>query len=214
MTDSAVAIIDLGIGNLRSVFNSLYEIGYDPEVISNPDQLSAFERAILPGVGHFKTASEKLAVTQFDQAIRQHAVAGKPLLGICLGMQLLATRSYEGGESLGLNLIPGVISKIEGNLRVPHIGWNSVNFHHSHPVIETIKPDRDFYFVHSYFFQPEDEDCILGSTDYGKPFCSIVANKNIIGMQFHPEKSQRNGLALLEAFMEWDGVWSSGDTNL
>lgn len=214
MTDSTVAIIDLGIGNLRSVFNSLYELGYDPEVVSSPDQLSAFERAILPGVGHFKTASEKLTETQFGQAIRQHSAAGKPLLGICLGMQLLATRSYEGGDNPGLNLIPGVIKKIESSLRVPHMGWNSVNFHQSHPLTATIKPERDFYFVHSYYFEPDDKDCTIGTTDYEKTFCSIVAKKNIVGMQFHPEKSQRNGLALLEAFMEWDGVWHSGNTGL
>lgn len=211
MSNRIVTIVDYGMGNLRSVSNSVYEVGYDPVIVSDPRDLKGASHVILPGVGSFKAASDLIFLNGWAAALQEHCKSGKPLLGICLGMHMLATFGEEGGGSAGLGLVPGRIRKIPStSLRVPHVGWNTVALTQSHPIFEDIKPGRDFYFVHSYYYDVASSDLCVGVTDYGFDFCSVVAKGNVVGMQFHPEKSQRNGLALLEAFLRWDGMWSAG----
>ncbi len=211
MSNRVVSIIDYGMGNLRSVSNSVYEVGYDPLIVSDPEHLKEASHVILPGVGSFKAASDLIFLNGWAAALQSHYESGRPLLGICLGMQLLATWGEEGGGAAGLDFIPGRIRKIAStSLRVPHVGWNTVAQSQPHPIFKNIKPDRDFYFVHGYFYDVESSGLCLGVTDYGFDFCSVVAKDNVVGVQFHPEKSQRNGLALLEAFLKWDGMWPAG----
>lgn len=211
MSSRVVSIVDYGTGNLRSVSNSVYEVGYDPVIVSDPMGLEGASRVILPGVGSFKTASDLIFLNGWAEVLQEYCKSGRPLLGICLGMQMLATCGDEGGGAAGLNLIPGHVRKISStSLRVPHVGWNTVTQTQSHPIFDDIKPDRDFYFVHGYYYDVTSPDSCVGITDYGVDFCSVVARNNVVGVQFHPEKSQRNGLALLEAFLRWDGTWSAG----
>lgn len=206
MTDYRVGIVDIGMGNLRSVANAVYENGHDPEIIQDPSDFIDLPRLILPGVGNFKTASDRLFRQGWVEPIQKFAKSRKPVLGICLGMQLLASHGEEGGGSSGLNLIPGNVSFISRqNVRVPHVGWNNVDCSWEHPVFENVKPGRDFYFVHSYEFSVDSLETRLAVTDYNGEITAVVAKNNVLGMQFHPEKSQRNGLALLESFLEWDG---------
>ena len=151
-------------------------------------------------------ASQRIHGSGWHGAIRDFAAARKPFLGICLGMQLLAEQGAEGGDSPGLALIPGTVQRIPASgLRIPHVGWNEVKPQCEHPLFADIKPGRDFYFVHSFHFIAADQSHVLAVTDYGQPLCAAVAQGNVVGTQFHPEKSQRNGLALLEAFLDWDG---------
>lgn len=201
-----IGIIDIGMGNLRSVAKAIWSLGGDPVLIREPAELSAASHCILPGVGMASTALGRLRDTGLHDAIRAYAGSGRPLLGICLGMQLLAEDCEEGLRSAGLGLIPGRVSKMEalGALRVPHVGWNTVELKRRHTLFEGVLPQRDFYFVHSYVFHAA-LDTVFGETEHGAPFPSVVASKNVVGVQFHPEKSQSNGLRLLENFCAWDG---------
>ena len=204
-----VIIIDYGMGNLRSVFRAFEECGGNVEISDDPKSLDTSTHIVLPGVGAFGEAMKNLYDRGWTMAIQKNAVDEKiPMLGICLGMQLLATKSYEGGEHNGLNLVPGEVVRMEsgnqGNgLRVPHIGWNEVNIEHNiSPLLEGIHSHLDFYFVHSYIFKPFDKNHILATTPYGQSFTSIVSNKNIYGAQFHPEKSSTLGLRLIRNFLQ------------
>lgn len=202
-----VVVVDIGISNIASVTNSLVELGYSPLVVDNPRGIESAQRVILPGNGSFRTASERLAETGWVTALREFAESKRPLLGICLGMHLLASSGEEDGISEGLGLIPGVSRRLSvGDLRLPHVGWNTVGQLKSHFVFEGIKNGRDFYFSHSFALEPSSKDLIIGTTDYGNTFVSVVGSQNVFGVQFHPEKSQKNGLKLLSQFMKWDGV--------
>ncbi|TVR39930.1 MAG: imidazole glycerol phosphate synthase subunit HisH [Planctomycetota bacterium] len=195
------------MGNLASVANAVDACGYDPLRCSSAAALAQAERIILPGVGSFRTAAERLHDGGWTAALHHHVAAGRPLLGICLGMQLLASWGEEGGGAAGLDLIPGRVEPLRVEpLRIPHVGWNSVELKRTHPCFAGIKPGRDFYFVHSYHFRVDQAEHRLAVTDYGSPVVCAVAQGSVLGLQFHPEKSQRNGLALLEAFLHWDGV--------
>jgi imidazole glycerol-phosphate synthase subunit HisH len=203
---ASIGIIDLEIGNLRSVRNAIYENGFDPEFISEPEKCVEFDHIILPGVGAFHTAAHKLSQLGFRSALTEHRQKGKPLLGICLGMQLLAETGEEGGQiSHGLGFVPGNIQRFPLDVihPTPHVGWNNIEFQRKHFVTDGIRGGVDFYFVHSFFFSPSHQDHVIGTTDYGISFSSIVAHENSIGFQFHPEKSQMNGLKLLENFCRW-----------
>lgn len=202
-----IGILDLEIGNLRSVTNAVYRLGFDPKLVSKPEELTDLTHLIIPGVGQFATAMRHAGERALVQPVKEFASAGRPTLGICLGMQLLATYGIEGGEVDGFDLIPGKVRRlsVEGGLRLPHVGWNRVILRHAHPVLEGLKPDRDFYFVHSYSFDCRDPEDALAETDYGARFVSVVARENVVGFQFHPEKSQANGLRLLERFCQWNG---------
>ena len=201
-----VVVVDIGISNIASVTNSLVELGYAPLVMGGPKGIENARRVILPGNGSFRIASDRLTETGWVTALREFAKSKRPLLGICLGMQLLASSGEEDGVSGGLGLIPGVSRRLlAGELRLPHVGWNTVDQIKSHFVFEGIKNSRDFYFSHSFALEPSDKNLIFGTTEYGKTFASVVGSQNIVGVQFHPEKSQKNGLKLLSQFMKWDG---------
>lgn len=202
-----IGIVNLEMGNLRSVKNAVLTCGHDIEQVDTPDGLENYSHLILPGVGHFGAGARALDEKGFRAPLAQHIAAGKPLLGLCVGMQLLATLGTEGGEFDGLGFVPGVVRRIpdKPGRAIPHVGWNSLNIRKKHPVLEGLKNDRDVYFVHSYAFHCDDAADLVAETDYGDPVTAIVGQGSVIGMQFHPEKSQLNGLKLLENFGWWDG---------
>jgi len=201
-----IGIIDIDMGNLRSVAKAVWSLGLDPVMVRDPAALADTSHCILPGVGMFRTASDRLVASGLRDALRDYAFDGRPLLGICLGMQLLADDGDEGGGSPGLGVIPGRVTRLEpgGELRVPHVGWNTVALRRAHPLFAAVLPKRDFYFVHSFAFRAGGDD-VLGETEHGATFTSVVARASTVGVQFHPEKSQANGLRLLESFCAWDG---------
>ena len=190
------------MGNLRSVEKALESVGGRPRISADPEAVKNAERLILPGVGAFGDAMENLRRTGMDAAIREAVGAGVPLLGLCLGLQLLFTHSEEFGSHQGLNLIPGKVRKFDGaDLRVPHIGWNQIEDLQPNPLLEHIQDGSYFYFVHSLYVEPDNSADVLSRTAYGLRFCSIACRNNVWGAQFHPEKSQDNGKRLLENFL-------------
>lgn len=193
-----ISIIDYGMGNLGSILNMLTKIGLESKLESDPDNLRAATSIILPGVGAFDNAMERLNSSGFSEAITDFAKTGSPVLGICLGMQLLASQSEEG-ELKGLNLIRGDVVKFKSkSLKVPHMGWNIVK-----PKNESLfshLENNKFYFVHSYYYIPKESEHVAGTTDYGHTFVSCINRENIFGVQFHPEKSHKFGMQLLTNF--------------
>jgi len=204
----SIGIIDVGIGNIGSLRGALYSQGWDTQTVASPSDMTSITHLFLPGVGSFSTAMQRLHAAELVEPIRYHAAEGRPIMGICLGMQLLADFGVEGGESEGLGLIPGDVVPLERthNLRLPHVGWNVLHPQQQHPLLKGVRTDVDFYFVHSYFFNAQSETDIIGTTEYGLSYPSFVASDSIVGVQFHPEKSQRNGLRLLDNFCLWGGV--------
>jgi imidazole glycerol-phosphate synthase subunit HisH len=199
---SETIIIDYGMGNLRSVEKAVEAVGGHPRISGDPKAVRRAERLILPGVGAFGDAMANLQRQGLDGAIRDAAGAGKPLLGLCLGLQLLFSRSYEFGVHDGLALIPGTVRKFEeGGLRVPHVGWNQVEGDRPNALMKDIPDGSYFYFVHSYYVEPDKAEDILRWTSYGRRFCSIAVRDKIWGAQFHPEKSQDSGKRLLRNFL-------------
>jgi glutamine amidotransferase len=195
-------IIDYGMGNLRSVEKAVEAVGGRPQISGSPDLISKAERLILPGVGAFGDAMENLRRNGLDEAVREAANVGKPLLGLCLGLQLLFTESEEFGRHKGLNLIPGKVRKFnDPGLRVPHVGWNQVEHIHPNPLLKDIPEGSYFYFVHSFFVEPDRPEDVLSRTEYGHFFCSIAGRNKVWGAQFHPEKSQDTGKQLLRNFL-------------
>jgi glutamine amidotransferase len=203
---SLIGILDVGIGNVGSLNSAVYELGFDACLIDNPDLVSNCDSIILPGVGAFSYGINAIKDAGLLESINAHADKKKPLLGICLGMQLLFSHGYEGGKTKGLNLVHGTVKQFKGgpSLNLPHVGWNEVTQLQSHPIFQGVKTEVDFYFVHSYRVEC-DPEYIIGSTEYGESFPSVVSSGNVIGVQFHPEKSQKNGLRMLENFCLWDG---------
>lgn len=200
-----IAIVNYGVGNLFSLSSSFSAIGQEVVVTSNPDDLIESERIILPGVGAFGDAAEKLFSSGLAQPLISQANLGKPILGICLGMQLLFTKSYEFGEHDGLNLIPGNVRAIQEiiphNLKIPQMGWNSLNITQSGGILSLTRQHEYVYFVHSYSVRCE-EKYITSKTEYGADLTASVQSNNIYGVQFHPEKSGNVGLNILRAFCE------------
>ena len=201
-----IAIIDYGVGNLFSLKCSFESIGVDICVTSDPDVIAKADRIILPGVGAFEDAARKLRDSGLDKVIKKECANGKPLLGICLGMQLLFERSFEYGEHEGLGLIKGSIRPIsdviDPSLKVPHIGWNALHFGNEKDELFKYLNEGDFvYFVHSYYAADCDES-VIATTEYSAELTAAVRNKNVCGVQFHPEKSERVGLSILKAFCE------------
>ena len=203
-----IGILDVDIGNLKSLSNAVYSLGYDFELVSRESQFEHLSHLLIPGVGSFRSAMEHVDALALREPIGAYARSGRPVLGICLGMQLLATWGDEGGGAVGLGIIPGRVVRLapEGALPLPHVGWNTTRFETQHPVFRRSKNERDFYYVHSYAFECDDPANALATSDYGGPFTSIVGRANVVGFQFHPEKSQANGLRLLERFCDWDGA--------
>lgn len=200
-----IAIIDYGVGNLFSLSSSLKAIGAETVVTGNSEIIKQADKLILPGVGAFGDAAKKLKKNGLDTLIKEQALSGKPLLGICLGMQLLFDKSYEYGEHSGLGLISGEVVAMQGrlpeNLKIPHIGWNALEFKQSSPLFKYINENDCVYFVHS-FYAENCESSLIAVTEYGKPITAAVQNGNIYGCQFHPEKSGKVGLNILKAFCE------------
>src|SRR4051812_35850792 len=204
-SDPVIGILRMPIGNLRSVLNAVYENGFDPLFVDEGSDFDSLTHLIVPGVGNFRAVMAHLNEHGLTGRISDFAGSGRPLLGICAGMQLFAERGSESGETAGIGLIHGTVDRLPNDQVVPHVGWSEVDLRFAHPVTDGIKPGRDFYFVHSYALQNGRPDEVLGETAYGTRFASMVAQSNIIGFQFHPEKSQANGLRLLENFCNWDG---------
>ncbi len=194
-----IAIIDYKMNNLRSVQKAFEHSGTDAIVSSDPVELRKADKLILPGVGAFGKSVETIRAAGFDRIIFEHVAAGKPLLGICLGMQLLFTRSEELGVHEGLNILRGTVIRFPQTVKVPHIGWNEICKKRPSPIVNNVTDSAYVYFVHSYYAVPSD-DIVVTSTDYGVEFPSIVQYKNIFGIQFHPEKSQTAGLIILKNF--------------
>ena len=200
-----IAIVDYGVGNLFSLESSFAAIGVEVAVTSDPAVLKRADKVLLPGVGAFGDAAEKLRKTGLDTVLKALAAGGKPLLGICLGMQLLFDKRYEYGEHEGLGLIPGTVRPIEGvipsDLKIPHIGWNALRFKQDSPLFADIREGDCVYFVHSYY-AADCLDSTVATAEYGCELTAAVAKGNVYGCQFHPEKSGSVGLKILKAFAQ------------
>jgi imidazole glycerol-phosphate synthase subunit HisH len=197
----SVSVVGYGLGNLGSVTNMLRRIGAEPRIASTPEQIEASERLLLPGIGAFDTGMTLLHDTGLADAVRSFAATGKPLLGICLGMQLLMDSSEEGSEP-GLGLIAGSSRRFDEaeGIRVPHVGWNTLAPTRSDPLVAALPDDSRFYFVHSYRVVPDAAADTLAVTQYGGPFSSMIRSGNVMGAQYHPEKSHAFGMQILRNF--------------
>ena len=200
-----IAVVDYGVGNLFSLRSSLRFIGAESCVSADAETLRAADKLILPGVGAFGDAAEKLRRSGLDRVVIEEAERGKPLLGICLGMQLLFEKSYEYGEHAGLGLLPGRVVAMEGRLppelKIPHIGWNALHIRRPSPLLRYVKEGECVYFVHS-FYAEGCEDSLIATAEYGLELTAAVQKDNVMGCQFHPEKSGNVGLNILRAFCE------------
>ena len=207
-----IAIIDYKAGNLTSVKRALDSLGYNSVITADYDQIKKADRVIFPGVGAAGKAISDLKSTRLDIALKESFEAGKPVLGICLGTQIILEASQENNTEC-LGLVKGQVIKFpeklcdseSRKLKVPHMGWNRVVLKAPHPLFEGVDPESEFYFVHSYYPAPESGDRILGETFYGITFTSVISSGNLVAMQFHPEKSGRPGLRILENFCNWSG---------
>ena len=204
-----IAIIDYGVGNLFSLVSSFKMIGADAVVTGDPDVIRRADKLILPGVGAFADAISKLRESGLDRVLMEEAARGKELMGICLGMQLLFEKSMEYGEHEGLGLLRGSVVPMEGvisaELKIPHIGWNALHFQKDHRLMKYIQENDCVYFVHSYY-AVDCEDSLLATAEYGKELTAMVGKNNVMGCQFHPEKSGAVGLNILRAFCESEGA--------
>ena len=197
-----IGIIDYGIGNLSSVHNALERLSVKNEIFSDPNNISLYSKLILPGVGSFKLGMDLINKKGWGEKIKQRVKIGTPLLGICLGMQLLFTKGEEEGETEGLDLISGTVKKmnVNKNLKLPHVGWNNLIFKRSNNFFSGIVQENDFYFTHSYSCVMDNIEEVVAEFNYGNNFVACVQKKNIIGTQFHPEKSMTSGIRLLQNF--------------
>jgi glutamine amidotransferase len=193
-------MIDYGVGNLRSVEKAFAATGCEAVVSGDESVLRAAERLVLPGVGAFAACMNALSERGFDRLVRERVSEGTPLLGVCVGMQLLFEESDEFGSTPGLGLLQGRVRRFNDELVVPHVGWNRVYQRGQHELFADVGDESFFYFVHSYYCEPVEESVVAGETEYGVNYASVVAHKNICGVQFHPEKSQDAGLRLLRNF--------------
>lgn len=199
-----IAIIDYGLGNLTSVLNAFEKLGIPAKITHNLEEIRMAERIILPGVGAFGEGMKNLRKANLIKVLEEEILGKKkPFLGICLGMQLLFQRGYEGGEFEGLGWVKGEVVKFESReLRIPHVGWNDVQCALESPILKGGRDTQTFYFVHSYYVRPAEE-VVIGRCHYGQEFCAILQKENIFGVQFHPEKSQHEGLELLRKFASY-----------
>jgi glutamine amidotransferase len=203
-----ITIIDYAAGNLRSVQRACHRVGVDSLVTSDPEQVKQAARIIFPGVGAATSAVDTLRETKLDAALKHAFNQGIPILGICLGTQIIL-ESTEEGDKQCLGLVEGVCKRFEPRdraMKVPHMGWNGVNVVQPHPLLESVENGDEFYFVHSYYPCPTNTSNIYGTTEYGVEFCSVVGNRNLFATQFHIEKSGQFGLSILERFCSWDGT--------
>ena len=201
---SRIAIIDYQMGNLRSVQKGFEKVGHEAMITSDPAELAKAERIVLPGVGAFGDAIAELRRRNLVEPIKEAIASGKPFLGICLGLQLLFDVGYENGEYEGLGILRGKCVRFDlpHEFKVPHMGWNRGTIKRKAPILKDTADGTFFYFVHSYYVVPEDPSLVAIETDYGHPFCAAIWKDNLFATQFHPEKSQEEGLRLLRSFAE------------
>ncbi|MCA9060969.1 MAG: imidazole glycerol phosphate synthase subunit HisH, partial [Planctomycetaceae bacterium] len=200
---SSTVIVDYQMGNLRSVQKAFESFGEHAVISSRPQEIAAADRVVLPGVGAFRDAAAAIRHHDLTGVLKDHIAADRPFLGICLGLQLLFDVSYEDGEYEGLGIVPGAVRRFElpPEFKIPHMGWNQLQHadnSDSADIFQNIPAEAWFYFVHSYYVDPTDNSWVATTTDYGQPFVSVVARGNVVATQFHPEKSQRFGLKLLQ----------------
>jgi glutamine amidotransferase len=200
-----ISIIDYRAGNLRSVRRALLHLGVPCRITDKPLEILSSERVIFPGVGAAGKAMETIQSMGLDAVIREVVTSGTPFLGICLGAQIILEKSEEGDTDC-LNLIPGRVRRFPGsNLKIPHMGWNTLEMKKNHPILDGIDEKAQFYFVHSYYAEPARDEHVIATTEYGIEFASIVGRGNVVATQFHLEKSGSQGLSILENFSKWDG---------
>lgn len=205
MSNSPITIVDYQMGNLRSVQKAIEHVGFAAEVTGDPSKIAAAEKLILPGVGAFGDAISELRQRSLIEPIKESVAAGKPFLGICLGLQMLFDVGLEGGEHQGLEIVGGRVERFSPTpgLKIPHMGWNQVTARREGcPLLKDVPEDAHFYFVHSYYVVPKNADDVWLTCDYGTQFCASVWQDNLFATQFHPEKSQRDGLQMLKNFAE------------
>ena len=201
MTAPKIAIVNYGVGNLRSISKGLEKSGAQIEVTHKPDELRNADAIVLPGVGAFAPAVKNMA--PISGVVAEAMKNGKPIFGVCLGLQLLFTRSSEGGSIKGLDFISGEVIRLPNSVKTPQMGWNTIDFTRTHPLLDGVKDHSYVYFVHSYYPQPTNPEVIVTTTDYGLKFPSMVAKKNLFATQFHPEKSSKTGLTMLKNFVKF-----------
>ncbi|MEA2102645.1 MAG: imidazole glycerol phosphate synthase subunit HisH [Thermodesulfobacteriota bacterium] len=200
-----IAIVDYKAGNLRSVQRALGYLGYESVVTSEADEILEAERVIFPGVGAAERAMQSISSHGLDRVIRRIVDAGTPFLGICMGCQIILDRSEEG-DTACMGIIPGVVRRFPAmGLKIPHMGWNTLSVRYDHPVLEGIDPGAGFYFVHSFYPDPDSQCNVVAVSSYGLDFAAVIAKNNVVATQFHPEKSGRVGLKLLNNFCSWKG---------
>jgi imidazole glycerol-phosphate synthase subunit HisH len=199
-----ILIVDYGMANLRSVQKAFEKVGTPALISDDPNRIAEADKLVLPGVGAFRDAIARLRDAGFVDPIKTHIQRGKPFLGICLGLQLLFTTSYEEGIYEGLDVFPGEVVRFDQipGLKVPHMGWNQLHVRRPAPIFRDLPAEPSVYFVHSYYVKPKDASIIAAQTDYPTPFTSVIWKDNVMATQFHPEKSQRVGLAMLKNFAE------------
>ncbi|MFO7996940.1 MAG: imidazole glycerol phosphate synthase subunit HisH [Dehalococcoidia bacterium] len=197
-----IAIIDYGAGNLRSVVNAVNKLGYQPKVTSSPHDVLDAQAVILPGVGAAADTMVNLKERGLDKSLSHFISDDRPFLGICIGLQVLFTDTEEGGLHPCLDVISGTVRKLPSGLKIPHIGWNQVEQKLSHPIFDGIPDEANFYFLHSYYAEPDDTSLVAGETEYGIPICSVLIRGNLVATQFHPEKSGEFGLRFYDNFIK------------
>jgi glutamine amidotransferase len=200
-----ITVINYGAGNLRSVINTLTLLGYPHRVSQKPADVLSANTVILPGVGAAGDTMKSLEKLALTKPIKQYIAENRPFLGICIGLQVLLSTTEEGGEQKCLGIIPGRVRRLSEGVKIPHMGWNQVKQLKNHPVFAGIPDNTNFYFVHSYYAVPENNVAVIGTTDYGISFCSVLAQGKLVATQFHPEKSGEWGLKLYDNFMKMAG---------
>lgn len=197
-----ICIIDYQMGNLRSVQKAFEKVGHDSIISNHHKDIESADKLVLPGVGAFRDAIAEVRKRDLENPVRDAIESGRPFLGICLGLQMLFDVSYEYGEYEGLGVLPGKVVRfdIPSDYKVPHMGWNQINIRQPTPLLDGVNDGSHFYFVHSYYVSPADDSCVAAVANYPDPFCAMVWRDNLFATQFHPEKSQRDGLRILKNF--------------
>lgn len=205
-----IVIVDYGAGNLRSVARAVAHVGATPDVTQDPGDVALADALIVPGVGAAADTMRNLREHGMVEPVREYIASGRPFFGVCMGQQALLTLSEEGGEHPCLDVIHGRVKKLPPGQKVPHMGWNTVRQRRAHPIFEGIPDDSYFYFLHSYYPDPDDEDVVIGETEYGVTFASVLARDNVVATQFHPEKSGEMGLRMYANFLAQVGAAVGG----
>jgi len=197
-----ITVIDYGAGNMHSVLNAVTKLGYQPKVTSNPNDVRSAQTVILPGVGAAADTVDSLKSLGLADPIARYIGEGRPFLGVCIGLQVLFDSTEEGGGHECLGIVPGSVRRLPSGLKIPHMGWNQVKQKAPHSIFNGIPDGANFYFVHSYYVEPNDKSLVAGETEYGIPICSVIARNNLVATQFHPEKSGEVGLRLYDNFLK------------